>query len=142
MATATAEWKDEARMMWGGGFVDSFGYRLYRGPESSDPKVNIWQLYADPGGVLLETFSLPTDARISKDELFKRVMEGYDEVIAITYENLKRRAYRQRIQTYVDFGRMVEARAAYLAMRKAFPAEEAPSWFAESDPQEGREAAE
>jgi hypothetical protein len=64
----------QALVELGGGFYH-FGYLLQRDEHASSQETNVWLLYfasEDHPDKLLETFSLPTSARMATDELRKR----------------------------------------------------------------------
>ena len=115
-----------AHVEMGGGF-HHFGYHLVHDANASSPRTNAWQLYMYSEGSsdrFLKTFFLHSGQRVPADELLAKVIAGFDKQILGTPQD--ELAHRGKIQTYLRFDRVKEARDACRSMLQALPDE----WWA------------
>lgn len=112
---------DRAFIEFGGGF-HHFGYRLDLDADRSSPTTHVWQLYLqseDQPNQLLYTLTLPADAKLSAEDLLQKVIAGCDARIQQNGSDAS--AYQEKIQAYLRFNRVPEARATCREMIKAMP---------------------
>jgi hypothetical protein len=113
--------EDRAHVEMGGGF-HHFGYRLVQDPGTTSPATNAWHLYMYSEGSKdrhLKTFYLDAEHRLSPEDLLKSVVAGYDKQILCSPEDEE--AHRGKIQVFLRFDRVTEAREACRSMLKAMP---------------------
>jgi len=109
----------EAQIEMGGGF-HHFGYRLVH--QGSISGTNVWQLFMYDEGAddrPLQTISLPIQDKLSSEALLHRVLAGFDE--QIQKDPKDDRAYKGKIEAYLRFNHVPEARQACREMLKAMP---------------------
>ena len=112
---------DSAHVEMGGGF-HHFGYNLVLHPETSTTGTNVWELYLYSEGSRdrhLQTIPVPVSERLTPDALVQKVVEGFEERLSKKPED--ERAHQGKIQTYLRFNKVAEARRACADMLKAMP---------------------
>ena len=116
----------EAFIEMGGGFYH-YGYRVVRDNDHSTPEINAWLLYQQSEGGHggpLRSFTLPVQAKLSAEDLFHRVINGFE--MQLKAEPKDERAHQGKIQTALRFNHVPEARQACRDMLKAMPG----NWWA------------
>jgi len=111
---------NEAQIEMGGGF-HHFGYRLVNVGRST-LGTNVWQLYMCDEGAkdrLLQTIALPSQDKLSSEALLQMVVAGFDG--QIQKDPRDDRAHKGKIQAYLRFNHVPEARQACKEMLKAMP---------------------
>lgn len=105
----------------GGGFYH-YGYRLQRDPAASTAEANVWHLlvYRDyePGEPLF-TLQLSPRERLSAEQLAELVITAHDDQIARRPEDPD--GYKRKIQSYLQLGKVHEARRAVAEMVTRLP---------------------
>jgi Flp pilus assembly protein TadD len=112
---------NHAHVEMGGGF-HHFGYHLERDDQVSTPETNVWQLFLYDEGSRekhLQTIKLARTDHLSPEEVLAGVSSGLDEQLR---KNPKAQyAYQAKIQIYLRFGHVAEARQVCKDMLKSMP---------------------
>lgn len=112
---------NSAHIEMGGGF-HHFGYTLYFDESESTEATNVWRLQfysEDSDTENLTTVSLKKNQRLTPIEIMTLVANGYDAQIAATPDDGT--AHQEKIQMYLRFERVAEAREASRAMLETMP---------------------
>ena len=110
-----------AHVEMGGGF-HHFGYRLVLDPDASSQGKNVWQLHMYSEGSQdrhLKALHIDADRRFPPDELLARVVAGFDKQLGGKPDD--EGAHQGKIQTYLRFDRVSQAREACRSMLEAMP---------------------
>lgn len=110
-----------AHVEMGGGF-HHFGYRLALDSGASSPGTNVWQLHMYSEGSQdrhLKALHVGVNRRFPPDELLARVIAGFDKQIDSKPDD--ERAHQGKIQAYLRFDQVRQAREACRSMLKAMP---------------------
>lgn len=110
-----------AHVEMGGGF-HHFGYRLKLDIDASSPKTNVWQLHMYSEGSSdrhLKTLHVGAERHFLPDEMLTMVIDGFDaQILRKPHDE---RAHQGKIQTYLRFDQVDQARDACRSMLKAMP---------------------
>ena len=110
-----------AAIEMGGGF-HHHGYRLVFDESATDSLTNVWQLYLYSEGSKDEplfTLRLANTEELSADELLNQALCGYEEHLAVRPNDLS--AHKARIQLYLQYNRISQARRACRDLLRALP---------------------
>ena len=110
-----------AHVEMGGGF-HHFGYHLALDQDASTTGTNVWQLYMYSEGSedqRLRTFPVDSTRRFLPDQLLSRVVAGLDKQILRKPDDAS--AHQSKIQTYLRFDRVDQAREACRSMLQSMP---------------------
>ncbi len=118
-----ALYPDAASVAFGGGLNQS-AYALRRKSPNVPPEPNVWQLFCrgdDPSlsEILLTEIVLPSDARLSPDDLIRSVGAGFGR--QLKKHPTSDAIYRRKIQFFLRLDRIPSARGVCREMLTAFP---------------------
>lgn len=112
-----------AHVEMGGGFYH-FGYRLTLDSGASSPGTNVWQLHMyneESQDQHLMTLHIGIDRRFPPGEILARVLSEFDKQIDSEPDHV--RAHQGKIQAYLRFDQVSQARDACRSMLEAMPDE-------------------